>query len=194
MSSFYTRICNITENIDPVPLISARGRSRTRRPAISLTSVGASLASIASSSASPEFGRTGGIPIQANGRGHLQRSAPFGFSFPASASSRGPPKKVAGDFARLDFLRSFSAKPGLRVPTQTMTKGENDEQFSRYECSKCAGDDKIDIAATLWVRATDDGTDADASSYGGHDYTPKTLAWLGYSRRRVTVFGSGKVL
>jgi hypothetical protein len=35
-------------------------------------------------------------------------------------------------------------------------------------CPKCGGEDQIDIAATVWVRLTGDGTDADEAADGGH--------------------------
>src|SRR3954468_21602835 len=35
-------------------------------------------------------------------------------------------------------------------------------------CPKCSGETQIDIAATVWVRLTGDGTDADEAADGGH--------------------------
>jgi hypothetical protein len=35
-------------------------------------------------------------------------------------------------------------------------------------CPKCGGDTRIDIAATVWVRLTPDGTDTDEATEGGH--------------------------
>jgi hypothetical protein len=58
--------------------------------------------------------------------------------------------------------------------------------FLDLRCPKCGCDDQIDIAATVWLRVTDDGTDADASADGNHEYTPKSLtacAACGHSGR-----------
>jgi hypothetical protein len=41
-------------------------------------------------------------------------------------------------------------------------------------CSNCGDADQIDVVATVWLRLTPDGTDADASRDGSHDYTPRT--------------------
>ena len=35
-------------------------------------------------------------------------------------------------------------------------------------CPKCGSADQIDIAATVWVRLTADGTDTDEAADGGH--------------------------
>jgi len=40
------------------------------------------------------------------------------------------------------------------------------------KCPKCGCEDQIDIQAAIWVRVTSDGTDADASGCGDHEYTP----------------------
>ena len=48
--------------------------------------------------------------------------------------------------------------------------------FLDMRCPKCGDQDRINIAATLWVRVTDDGTDADASGDGGSEFTPKSIA------------------
>ena len=43
-------------------------------------------------------------------------------------------------------------------------------------CPKCGNTDQLDVAATVWLRLTDDGTDADASENGGnHEYGEKNL-------------------
>ena len=58
--------------------------------------------------------------------------------------------------------------------------------FLDLRCPQCGADDRIDIAATVWLRVTCDGTDADASANGDHEYTPKSLAACaacGYSGR-----------
>ena len=38
------------------------------------------------------------------------------------------------------------------------------------KCPKCSDADCIDVAARVWVRLTDDGSDADESQDCGHDY------------------------
>lgn len=38
------------------------------------------------------------------------------------------------------------------------------------KCPSCGESERIDIAATVWVRLTDDGTDADASHSGDHEW------------------------
>jgi hypothetical protein len=54
-------------------------------------------------------------------------------------------------------------------------------------CPKCGGKDRIDIAATVWLRVTDDGTDADASRCGDHEFTPKSMAVCGACDHCATV-------
>jgi hypothetical protein len=51
--------------------------------------------------------------------------------------------------------------------------------FLGLRCPKCDDGDRIDILVDLWVRVTDDGTDADASGNGDHDYTPDSTAVCG---------------
>jgi hypothetical protein len=46
--------------------------------------------------------------------------------------------------------------------------------FLDLRCPECGDQHRIDILAELWVRVTDDGTDADASGYGDHYYTPES--------------------
>ncbi len=47
--------------------------------------------------------------------------------------------------------------------------------FLDIRCPECGDQDRLDILAEVWLRVTEDGTDADASSDGHHDYTPKNL-------------------
>ena len=52
-----------------------------------------------------------------------------------------------------------------------MTK--TSESFSMWhecQCPKCGRDDQLDVAATLWVRLTEDGSDADESRDGSHEW------------------------
>ncbi len=51
--------------------------------------------------------------------------------------------------------------------------------FLGLRCPQCGDQDRIDILAELWVRVTDDGTDADASGNGDITYTPKSTAQCG---------------
>jgi len=44
------------------------------------------------------------------------------------------------------------------------------------KCPKCGGEDRIDIAATVWVRLTSDGTDADLAADGGHFWEDDSAA------------------
>ncbi len=46
-------------------------------------------------------------------------------------------------------------------------------------CPSCGRIDQIDVAATVWVRITDNGTDADASSDGHHEYDGASAASCG---------------
>lgn len=56
------------------------------------------------------------------------------------------------------------------------------------KCPQCGAEDDLDIEATVWVRLTADGTDADASHDGGH-------AWGGDSACRCDKCGwEGTVL
>jgi hypothetical protein len=53
-------------------------------------------------------------------------------------------------------------------------------------CPNCGADDCIDIQARLWVRVTAEGTDADASENGDHEWTqdsPAHCTACGYCRR-----------
>ena len=48
--------------------------------------------------------------------------------------------------------------------------------FLDMRCPKCGDEDRLDIQATVWIRVCDDGTDADASRAGTHDYEPGSPA------------------
>lgn len=45
-----------------------------------------------------------------------------------------------------------------------------------YFCPECYRSDRIDIAATVWVRLTRDGSDADATCNGDHEWTDDSAA------------------
>ena len=58
-------------------------------------------------------------------------------------------------------------------------------QFN-LKCPSCGRGDSLDIAATLWVRLTPDGTDADASRVGDHEWDNSSAAtcecgWSGFA-------------
>lgn len=44
------------------------------------------------------------------------------------------------------------------------------ENWRGNVCPKCGEADQIDVAATVWVRLTNDGSDADESMSGDHEY------------------------
>ena len=44
-------------------------------------------------------------------------------------------------------------------------------------CPHCACRDRIDIAANVWVRVTEDGSDADESHDGTHHWTDESAAY-----------------
>jgi hypothetical protein len=73
-------------------------------------------------------------------------------------------------------------------------------QFN-MRCPKCGSEDQIEIAATVWVLLTADGTDADQTADGSHwweDESParcnacdhqdtvKAFEWAGFKRVTVT--------
>jgi len=43
-------------------------------------------------------------------------------------------------------------------------------------CPQCRDGGRIDICATVWVRLTPDGTDADESGNGDHEWEGRSLA------------------
>jgi hypothetical protein len=46
-------------------------------------------------------------------------------------------------------------------------------------CPACGDENQIDIQATVWLRVTENGTDADASENGDHIFTEKSAACCG---------------
>jgi hypothetical protein len=48
--------------------------------------------------------------------------------------------------------------------------------FLDIRCPKCRATDQIDIAATVWLRVMEDGTDADQSADGNHEFEPTSPA------------------
>ena len=58
--------------------------------------------------------------------------------------------------------------------------------FLNVRCPKCGEQNRLDVVASVWLRLTENGTDADASANGDHEYTPKGLTVCdacGYSGR-----------
>jgi hypothetical protein len=55
-------------------------------------------------------------------------------------------------------------------------KGNTMNNCFEMRCPKCAGEDRIDVAATVWVRLTGDGTDADEAHEGGHYWEDESSA------------------
>jgi hypothetical protein len=47
------------------------------------------------------------------------------------------------------------------------------------KCPECGSAEEIDVAATVWVRLTPDGTDADAAGGGDHEWDDDTSALCG---------------
>lgn len=43
-------------------------------------------------------------------------------------------------------------------------------------CPSCGDDQQIDIQASVWIRVSQDGTDADAANCGDHEFTPESTA------------------
>jgi hypothetical protein len=68
----------------------------------------------------------------------------------------------------------------LSNPRKNMNDEFEEESTVSYSwnmrCPKCGADDRIDIAATVFVRLTSDGTDADESKIGDHEWDNDSLA------------------
>src|SRR5271156_6824036 len=70
-------------------------------------------------------------------------------------------------------------------PMQPPTPKNNNQwrntmsNFLEMRCPKCSDENSLDIAATVWIRVCEDGTDADASRDGSHDYEPHSPALCG---------------
>jgi len=43
-------------------------------------------------------------------------------------------------------------------------------------CPKCGNEDQLDVQAKLWIRLCEDGTDADASEDGNHEFGAESPA------------------
>jgi hypothetical protein len=51
--------------------------------------------------------------------------------------------------------------------------------FLDIRCPACGNTDQLDVQAHVWLRITADGTDADASGIGDHEYTPDSFTVCG---------------
>ena len=51
--------------------------------------------------------------------------------------------------------------------------------FLDMRCPNCGDEDSLDIAATVWIRVCEDGTDSYAARDGSHDYEPDSPAACG---------------
>jgi ribosomal protein S27AE len=51
--------------------------------------------------------------------------------------------------------------------------------FAEIRCPRCGADHAIDVEATIWVRFTSDGTDADAAGNRDHYYGDDSAAECG---------------
>jgi ribosomal protein S27E len=56
-----------------------------------------------------------------------------------------------------------------------LRKGRTMANFLNMRCPKCGDEDRIDIRASVWIRVTSEGTDADTSGSGTHDYEPMSV-------------------
>jgi hypothetical protein len=51
--------------------------------------------------------------------------------------------------------------------------------FLDLRCPQCGDTNRIDIEATVWLRVTENGTDADLSGNGDHEFTPESWTVCG---------------
>jgi hypothetical protein len=54
-------------------------------------------------------------------------------------------------------------------------------------CPKCGSDEYIDVAAVVWVRLTEDGTDADQPDNGNHEWDDDSRCTCGKCGHNGTV-------
>ena len=74
--------------------------------------------------------------------------------------------------------RQYFDKPecGFEECPGTLQKDTTMSNFLDIRCPKCRATDQIDIAATVWLRVMEDGTDADRSEDGNHEFEPTSPA------------------
>ena len=98
---------------------------------------------------------------------------------------------ITGDYAddaaaieKARWYQQSSAADTIRVHRDWMyplgelvaeLKAEPGNAFD-MRCPKCGDASRIDVAATVWVRLTSDGTDADESAEGSHDWDDDSRA------------------
>lgn len=51
--------------------------------------------------------------------------------------------------------------------------------FLGLRCPHCGDTNRIDIEATVWLRVAENGTDADLSGNGDHEFTPESWTVCG---------------
>jgi hypothetical protein len=90
------------------------------------------------------------------------------------------PKKGRRSFALFSFRlhTPFSAKARVAFATQNQMRKGDQAMTNCFDmrCPKCGSEDQIDIAATVWVRLTRDGTDADEAAEGGRFWDDDSAA------------------
>lgn len=59
--------------------------------------------------------------------------------------------------------------------------------FFDMRCPHCGDTEQIDLQASVWIRVCADGTDADASGCGDHEFTPESTASCGACGHLATV-------
>ncbi|MGA8756643.1 MAG: hypothetical protein WB611_09965 [Stellaceae bacterium] len=110
---------------------------------------------------------------------------------------------ISGDYAddeaaieKARFYQRSSAADTIRVhrdapfyPLGELVaelKAEPGNDFD-MRCPKCGDTSQIDIAATVWVRLTSDGTDADEAADGGHFWDDDSRACCAACDHQATV-------
>ena len=88
--------------------------------------------------------------------------------------------------AKIDAIKSkveaAEVRPGIDLldVCPALELGDSDESASRewheLKCPECGHDDEIDVSATLQVRLTAHGSDADASEDGSHEWSDDSAA------------------
>jgi ribosomal protein S27E len=62
------------------------------------------------------------------------------------------------------------------ISHQSQRENTTMSNFLDIRCPKCRATDQIDIAATVWLRVMEDGTAADRSEDGNHEFEPTSPA------------------
>jgi hypothetical protein len=56
--------------------------------------------------------------------------------------------------------------------------------FLDLRCPHCGSTDRLDVEATVWLRITENGTDADLSANGDHEFTAASPTVCGQCGQR----------